>query len=189
MSKYYVYHICRPNMSLDEGYIGITNDPDRRMKEHSKSDTHVGNALRKYEDIKMKVILECTESYALEIEEKLRPKERIGWNVVAGGGMPPPFKGKEHTAEAKEVISEKMKGNTNCLGNTLSDKHKDNISKGLKGHIKRPANIYDYKTNELLASHVSIASFCREHNLIDSNLARTAKGTRKQHKGFYARYI
>ena len=120
-----------------QGYVGISNNPNRRLKEHKKYDSNKNalyNALKKYGD---KIIFEIIyENLSLDeaktAEYRLRPKQRIGWNIAVGGGIPPnnkgkirkdhseamkgennPFYGKTHSEETKLMLSEMKKGNKN----------------------------------------------------------------------------
>jgi len=123
---YYVYHIGIKGMSIEEGYIGITNNPNTRWQQHKRSDTHVGRAIRKYgDDVSMAIIKQTTEQRALEIEEELRPRERMGWNLAIGGGMPPSQKGKPSHRRGKKMpassvqkMSESSMGELNPRYNT-----------------------------------------------------------------------
>lgn len=76
-----------------DGYVGVATNFEQRMFAH-KSCAKIGrnqtlyNAIRKYgwENIVKEVILVADENYCLEVEKKLRPSERIGWNIAIGGG-------------------------------------------------------------------------------------------------------
>lgn len=48
-------------------------------------------------------------------------------------------------------------------------------------------DVYDYTTNKLVASRVSLYHFSLDNNVDASGLCKTAKGRIKQHKGYYAR--
>lgn len=87
----YLYWIHYPEHSdpMTEGYIGITKDLKRRFKAHSISDNKkVRYGIKK--GAKMSVIGQFnTKENALTEEQRLRPSEQIGWNIVPGGGAPP----------------------------------------------------------------------------------------------------
>ena len=93
-----------------QGYIGITTrTADERFAEHA-SEARLGKqqtlykAMRKHSDkIVLTTLVVADEEYSLDVERKLRPSERIGWNIVPGGGKPP--KHVRHTEEAKAKIS------------------------------------------------------------------------------------
>ena len=118
-----------------QGYIGISNNPKRRFKQHQRRQNHpVSNAIKKYgEDVDIFVLQEgLSEFQAKKLEESLRPKMRIGWNIMTGGNVPPsskgtvrkdlsekfsgkgnPFYGKRHTDSTKNSIRESMSGENN----------------------------------------------------------------------------
>lgn len=95
MTAHSVYWIRKPEHTdmFSEGYIGVSKNWDRRMIEHSRSKNNVylANVIAKYGwDALVKTqILVGDEDYCLEIEAKLRPTDKIGWNLVRGGGKPP----------------------------------------------------------------------------------------------------
>lgn len=96
---------------FSEGYIGITTKTPRERFLCHKSDAKLGkttilsNAIRKYgKGIIVTAILEGNTEYCLDVESKLRNQERIGWNIVKGGGIPPVHK--NHTEESKRKIGE-----------------------------------------------------------------------------------
>lgn len=78
----------------NDGYIGITNDVPRRIKEHkgnkkSKIRHHILRGAN------ITIIARHLYKHEAEIlEKKLRPTERIGWNIIPGGSTPPSRKGK-----------------------------------------------------------------------------------------------
>ena len=69
---------------MTQGYVGISNDAQRRFLEHKGKEW--------YDDRCVLTILQdgLTREEAINIEEILRPKWNIGWNVAPGGGDPPP---------------------------------------------------------------------------------------------------
>ena len=83
---YCIYWWKEPEMTNPwfEGYIGITKELERRNYSHRKDSNW-------YDDDLEQVILKegLTKDQAEGWEKQFRPKPRIGWNVVAGGGMPP----------------------------------------------------------------------------------------------------
>src|ERR1035438_7782775 len=102
---HYLYWIHLPfHESLQEGYIGVSNNPKRRLREHkrSKQNPHLTRAFAKYKDnMTLTILLEGSDNYCLEIEEKLRPTNQMGWNIVKGGGKPP--RSEEHTSELQSL--------------------------------------------------------------------------------------
>ena len=154
--SYYVYHIKRPGMGLDEGYIGVTLKLNKRWKAHCQSDYHVGRAIRKYNLTRddMVVLVECSGGYALELEEKLRPSKSIGWNLVKGGGKPPlnfmfgddnPQRRPEQRARAAAVGRTKVGSKNSFYGR----KHSINTKMRIKLTKSRTVRevLYEHKYN------------------------------------------
>ena len=90
--QYVVYWYRLPEHSnpYSEGYIGITNDIDRRCKEHMRNHkhSHFTNAITKYgESALVFSILHQGLSIddANELEYQYRPSTNIGWNMAEGG--------------------------------------------------------------------------------------------------------
>ena len=86
----FLYHIKRPEMGLDEGYIGITTNTTRRFEEHLREkrmgrNRHLLNALRKYDDIEFVILEEGEDDYIRNREYELRPNPDMGWNHAVGG--------------------------------------------------------------------------------------------------------
>lgn len=117
-----VYWIRRPEHSdmLSEGYIGVSSRTlEERVAEHVKvsNENHdkvyaVHKAIKSIgiENLVCSVLVIGEEGYCYEVESKLRPSERIGWNIAAGGSKPPSKLGFKHSEESKELISKIWKG-------------------------------------------------------------------------------
>lgn len=118
MSYIYWIHLANHTDILSEGYVGITEmTVDKRFSTHLKDSKSKGlpihRAIRKYgNQLIVTTICECSTNYALFLEEKLRPSEKIGWNLVKGGGLPPSHKGKKRSPEFVEKLRKRMKGST-----------------------------------------------------------------------------
>lgn len=120
---YCIYWIKLPHHKdvYSQGYVGITENFDRRMNQYkrspntkSKSSYHITNAIRKYGwDSMEKIVLHdgLTKEEALSLEKKYRPNQLIGWNTFPGGGVVG-----NHSQEVKNKISHKMLGNKNSNG-------------------------------------------------------------------------
>ena len=139
--NYSVYHI-HVEPSLDLGYIGITKNTKNRFQQHTwkrrKSNRHLRFALKKYGDqIKFSVLASGLDKEAAELlEEILRPTSNIGWNITAGGGIPPDPSGKIRSEQYRLNISKAKMGEKNPMfGKKIifSDAHKQNLSKSLMG--------------------------------------------------------
>ena len=83
----YVYHLYTDGMSIEEGYVGVSKDPRRRLNDHKrKALGPMYEKFKKHTDIKMKMIYSSSDRYDCYLKEKeLRPKANIGWNIAAGG--------------------------------------------------------------------------------------------------------
>lgn len=120
-SVYWIHHPDHTDM-FSQGYIGVSNSAKRRFVEHarSKANRHLRFAIDKHgwDNLVKKEILIAEEAYCLDIERKLRPMDGIGWNLVMGGGKPPPSyghkraygntwnKGAKHSLERRKQRSE-----------------------------------------------------------------------------------
>lgn len=107
-----VYWIHRDGHAdiFSEGYVGITTKGvDRRFIEHRSASNNgstypIHNAIRKYKDIVVEVVLIGTLEYCLDIERKLRPLQGVGWNLAIGGGHV--LLGYKMSEESRKKISE-----------------------------------------------------------------------------------
>ena len=119
----YVYWIHLPEHIdiITQGYIGIAMNFEQRMFAH-KSCAKTGknqslyNAIRKYgwDNLIKEIIVIADKQYCLDVEKKLRPSERIGWNISIGGN---------------DIVGIKLKGSKQ------SALHIHNRAKSLKGRI------------------------------------------------------
>jgi len=118
MAIYSVYWLHLPNQ-LDvktQGYVGVSNNPKRRLSEHklaskngNNQNPYLGRILNKYEVLQT-VIFQGTEAECYSQEELLRPKKNIGWNANRGGITPPSKKGWTPSKETLEKRSKSLKG-------------------------------------------------------------------------------
>lgn len=125
-SVYWIHHPEHTDI-FTQGYVGVSKRFERRIWEHLKlnQNRYLKNAIKKYgwdNLIKEKVLI-AEESYCLDIESKLRPNDKMGWNLVKGGGMPPITKwnlgkkglhiawnkGKKQSEELKQKVSESVR--------------------------------------------------------------------------------
>ena len=91
MFVYWIHHSLHTDIAID-GYVGIATNFEQRMFAHKScaktgKDGSLYKAIRKYgfESLVKEIILIADEKYCLEIERKLRPVPRIGWNIAVGG--------------------------------------------------------------------------------------------------------
>lgn len=92
-----VYWIRLPEHTdmFSQGYIGVTkNTAMARFRNHLQEaklrdckTSHLHNYINKYgrEGLIVQTLVVCNINYAYELEGKLRPSERVGWNVAVGG--------------------------------------------------------------------------------------------------------
>jgi group I intron endonuclease len=114
---YWIHRSCHTNF-LTEGYIGVTDDIKRRMKEHKnqKQNIHLERAFNKYDDMIIDIIfLNFSKSYCYYIEYLLRPNEKIGYNIAIGGGKPPSSKGREPWIKGKHQSEETRKKQSDAI--------------------------------------------------------------------------
>jgi len=98
-SAYYLYWIhrgCHTNIKT-EGYIGVTYNFEKRFRQHKINANldmrnHVINAIRKYDNLIYDILCMGSREYICELENNLRPKTNIGWNIAIGGKIPIPPK-------------------------------------------------------------------------------------------------
>jgi hypothetical protein len=92
MAIIYWIHYPEHKDPLNEGYVGITDDFERRIIEHKK--TAIKNpkspkdealAGPRSDEIIVELIFEGTPAECATEEYRLRPKKNIGWNILYGG--------------------------------------------------------------------------------------------------------
>ena len=109
-SVYWIHHPDHTDM-FSQGYIGVSKSAKRRFVEHarSKANRHLRFAIDKHgwDNLVKKEILIAEEAYCLDIERKLRPMDGIGWNLVMGGGKPPPSYGHKRLVGNKLNVGRK----------------------------------------------------------------------------------
>ena len=102
-----VYWIHRPEHTdmFSQGYIGVSNNTKKRWNTHkiATENIYLQRAIKKYgwDSLIKEVVVIADRLYCLAIECKLRSSAAIGWNIVAGGGMPPSSLGKKYIRSAE----------------------------------------------------------------------------------------
>jgi NUMOD3 motif len=112
-----------------EGYVGVTNNMVRRLREHR----------RKRSGFQSAILLEGSDEECFSLERDLRPRPSIGWNNGAGG---PDARKSGHSAETRARIGKGAEGNTHMRGKKQSLETRAKISaalKGRKGHAPSAA--------------------------------------------------
>jgi hypothetical protein len=114
MKKGFVYwiHLTEQNDPHTQGYVGVTNDIKRRMREHTnrKENPILENVFIKYQNIVVDILFVGVYDYCYEVEREYRPFREIGWNISEGGIKPPNLKG------TKKSLDTRMKMSTNNVG-------------------------------------------------------------------------
>ena len=102
---------------FSQGYIGVSKHVERRFNEHrTRNDNPIlKRAIAKHgwDNLVKQILVVSDEGYCLDVESKLRPADKTGWNLTKGGGMPPINrwrKGLKMTPEEIALMSARMKG-------------------------------------------------------------------------------
>ena len=105
-------------------------------------------------------------------------------------------KGKKLTAEHVEKIKANSTGRRHS---SYTKKLLSDIKSGINNYRAKLANIYDYRTNKLIAEHVVIREWCRSNPFYGQGmLSKTARSDKSlpstnknphQHKGIFAEYV
>lgn len=155
---WYVYHIKLEGMGLDEGYVGISIDPQRRWKEHhsSRYDYPLQRAIKKYKDKILYIILGVFESedQARWQEYTLRPFPQIGWNILRGGMKCPSSNG--HSQETRDKIA--LANSKRVVTEETKKKQSDYAKNRAKPTYIRPVNIFCYETRKIVFSNVLLSA-------------------------------
>ena len=174
MSVMSVYWIRQQNHTdiTSQGYVGVSKHATQRFKEHSKrcSNRHLSFAIKKYgwHNLIKDVIVVADKDYCLDLERRLRPVDGIGWNAIAGGGLPPVLsgkrpelcghpawnKGKTYSAETRKKISDAVKKQMSDPAHRkfLSDLHKNKPS-GMLGKKHSSETIEKMRAAKLGKKH------------------------------------
>ena len=121
-----------------QGYVGITKDLDRRLKEHAKKPNFLDNR-------KVDIFLYGDQLYCRQIEKSLRPSRHVGLNIAEGGGLPPDHTGRKLSASHRQKIKDNMVGFT---GRTHSEETKLKMSLSRKG---RPGRVQSEETKRKIS--------------------------------------
>lgn len=119
----YWVHLPEQKNIFNDGYVGIAKNFKQRMSAH-KSCAKTGQkqilyqAIRKYgwNNIVKEIVLIADEKYCLETEKKLRPSEKIGWNIAIGGGeisgasLKGTKQSKDHLEKRKKALVGRISG-------------------------------------------------------------------------------
>jgi predicted GIY-YIG superfamily endonuclease len=123
---YWIHSESETDIEKD-GYVGITNNIKRRIREHSNKKSYL------FENRQVEIFLCGTKEYCREMEYKLRPKKYIGLNIASGGGIPPDATGIKRNEKTKLLMSQ---NNVGFKGRKHSDETKRKMSESHKGFGK-----------------------------------------------------
>lgn len=128
INQCYVYWIHNPEETNihEQGYVGITNNLTRRLKEHKRK------SLYKDQEMIVEVYLQGERSFCEEIEILLRPQSKIGMNKAPGGKAPPNPKGRKLSEETRRKMS---LNNAGMKGKKHSNESRQKMSVSHKGKI------------------------------------------------------
>ena len=102
---------------FSQGYIGVTGQGvDERYRQHLKnaasedkrrSSPILAKAIRKHgkDNMIITTVVLGDRDYIYELERKLRPVDRIGWNTISGGNSSP-----VHSEEVRKKIGDSNRG-------------------------------------------------------------------------------
>jgi hypothetical protein len=162
----YWYHLAEHTDPLSQGYVGVTCQNDVRKRCHINGSTGgskvLHQAFKKYGVGAIIQDILCTTTdaeTAYTLEQHYRPLPRIGWNLAAGGGLPPDTTGRVDSPEVRKkrglsvqkarltkVFPNKFKGTTGRYsqaerdnigsyhrGKTISEAHRKAITEKISG--------------------------------------------------------
>lgn len=109
MAELYWIHLPEHTDMFSEGYVGVTKHTAlQRFRGHKKAANHtkrntsspVYNAIRKYgSELIISTIVVAAWDYVLDLEAKIRPTPKIGWNILSGGEFYERGEGFKHKPE------------------------------------------------------------------------------------------
>ena len=156
---YWIHHPSHTNI-FTQGYVGITNNLNARLRNHKskRCNKHLVNAMNKYgwDNLIKEVILIADEAYCLMIEKSLRSIANIGWNIIEGGGKPPVNKWNKGLPMHPNAYEAIMKAN---IGRIQSQEEKDKRAKSVMGHrvsnetIERVRNMWKNIEHPMKGKH------------------------------------
>lgn len=132
-----------------DGYVGISTQLEQRLEAHRRKFKHyIKNA-------SIDILQTCNSlTEAAEIEKRYRPHPFIGWNIIAGGDIPPSQEGRSYTRQ-------KLKGTDRTAGQQRASKiHKERM-KGRLAHNKdkgKPVSIPNHFGNMVEYSNIKEAA-------------------------------
>jgi predicted GIY-YIG superfamily endonuclease len=168
---YWIHNESETDIKKD-GYVGITNNLKRRIREHQNKKKYL------FENRQVEIFLCGTKEYCKEIEYKLRPKKYIGLNISAGGGMPPNATGIKRSEKTKLLMSQ---NNVGFKGRKHSDETKRKMSESRKGFGKPHTEETKKKLSEIAKQRKFNPMFGCKHSESTKQLISTKMKMRNIH--------
>ena len=201
---YSLYYSDKPfQVAKDKGFIGsrkgsigrVLQDHLRKRQKGAHSNKHIQATGKR--QLSLYVIAsglsleDCTA-----LLRDLRPENNLGWNLTkASRSTQERHTGKTRPQKTKLRISEGMVGKN--AGKTYSEAHRKAISAGSQNKFRK-ADIYEYASEDKIASGVSIPYWCAMFGYTKSGLYKTlnADFSKPHHttrncyfyRGLYARW-
>lgn len=176
MKLYFVYHIS-DSEDLDKGYIGVSNNVERRWKQHLKSIYTIGTNIKENNwtfEKNLRIIYEGSEKECFDLEIKLRPYPYIGLNESVGGkgGDKTSTLSPEKFKERNRKISESQKGRkpSQQTKERISRTKKQNKAYVGEKNIKAKKWIIISPNKEIFEVYGELGKFCKQHKLLISCL-------------------
>ena len=145
MATVYWLHFQEHSDIFNNGYIGVTPNLKKRIREHKHKFKKIWNK------IIVQSILIADNAYCYMIEKKLRPMRNIGWNIAAGGFRNNIMFGKEnpnfgkHSESASAFqgfyITPKGKFTTTTEAASYFDTHPATINRKCKGRLLKNGKV------------------------------------------------
>jgi len=187
MKKGLVYwiHFAEHNDPHTEGYVGVTNNLERRIEEHKnrKENLILQNIFKKNNDLLVDELFLGEYNFCFDVENEYRPEKFIGWNINKGGFKPPSAKGLKRSEETKLKIS---LNNVGFRGRKHSQESKVKMSNTRKKLGGRP---HTEETKKKLSEIAKLRNFNpmlgRKHSEKTKQLISAKKRNKKhtQHTG------
>lgn len=188
-----VYWVHLPDHTdiTTQGYIGVSNNPKRRMSEHKNSSILRNDKnplfcrmLYKHLDtIVQTIIFVGTEEACYSFEQELRPIKNVGWNANKGGSKPPSKLGWTPSKATLAKRSKSLTGipRTEAWCKNLSDAKKG-AKNGMFGNAKpcstdRQLEIIKSKNQNRLPKLIQVFELLRDGETIRNISKITGYGT------------
>jgi hypothetical protein len=130
---------------FSQGYVGVSTNIQSRWHWHSRysDNSHLKAAIKKYgwDNLIKEVVVISEDAYCYNLEEKIRPFKKIGWNIAEGGKKPPKSlpRGKDYKSPLRGIKKETPW----MFGRKVSDKEKQLASERKKVKVKYKNTVYE----------------------------------------------